>query len=65
MTFERFLMGNILNSMLQAYETLVRGLTCLKKLVRLYGNHSLPTSPCRGGGGGGGGGGGSKTISIP
>ena len=31
MPFERFLVGNIRNRMLQAYATLVRGLTCLKQ----------------------------------
>ena len=44
MSFDRFLMGNISNSIQQAYVTLVRGLTCFKKNLQdivLYRNFSL------------------------
>ena len=37
MSFKRFLMGNIRNRMLQACVTLVRGLTCLKKICKTLG----------------------------
>ena len=37
MSFEEFLMVNIRNRMLQAYMTLVRGLTCLKKTCETLG----------------------------
>ena len=36
MSFERVLMGNVYNRMLQAYVTL-RGLTCLKKTCKTLG----------------------------
>ena len=37
MSFERGLMGNVHNRMLQSCVTLVRGLTCLKKTRKTLG----------------------------
>ena len=37
MSFERIVMGNLRNRMLQAYMTLVRGLTCFQKTCKTLG----------------------------